>query len=217
MNTRRTLLQWLAAMPVAASLPVFAQQAGKDYKLIEPPQPTEAPGKIEVIEFFWYGCPHCFALQPSVKTWLKRKPADVAFTRMPAVFSQNWVIHARLYYTLDALGVVEKLHDQVFNALHVSRLRLNDLDSLADWVAARGIDRQKFVEAFNSVAVENRTRRAIEATRTYQIDGTPSVAVQGRYLTSPAMVFGETPVDYNRFWQVVDQLVAMARKGGPAK
>jgi thiol:disulfide interchange protein DsbA len=217
MNTRRTLLQWLAAMPVVAGLPAFAQQAGKDYKLIEPPQPTDAPGKIEVIEFFWYGCPHCFALQPSIKTWLKTKPANVAYVRMPAVFSQGWVIHARLYYTLDALGVVEKLHDQVFNALHVSRLRLNDLDSMADWVAARGIDRQKFVEAFNSVAVENRTRRAIEATRNYNIDGTPSIAVQGRYLTSPAMVFGETPVDYGKFWQVVDQLIAMARKGAPAK
>ena len=214
---RRRILHWLAATPLAAGLPALAQTLDKDYKLIQPPQPTDAPGKVEVIEFFWYGCPHCFALQPSLKVWLKRKPADVAYTRIPAVFSQGWVAHARLYYTLDALGALDKLHDQVFNAIHLSRLRLSDADSMADWAAARGIDRQKFLDAFNSVAVENRTRRAIEATRNYGLDGTPSIAVQGRYLTSPAMVFGDTPVDYNRFWQVVDQLIALARKGGGAK
>ena len=223
MNNRRRVLQWVAASPLAfAGLPGLsslarAQQAGKDYKLIEPPQPVEAGGKIEVIEFFWYGCPHCFALQPSIKAWLKRKPADVAYVRIPAAFSQSWVPHARLYYTLDALGEVDRLHDQVFNAIHVSRLRLMDRDSMADWAASRNIDRQKFIDAFNSAAVENRTRRAIEATRSYGLEGTPSIAVQGRYLTSPAQVFGDAPVDYNKFWQVVDQLIAMAHKGSGAK
>ncbi|MGH8619703.1 MAG: thiol:disulfide interchange protein DsbA/DsbL [Burkholderiales bacterium] len=217
MPTRRHILLTLAAAPFAAGLPVFAQAPGKDYKLVEPPQPTDAPGKIEVIEFFWYGCPHCFALQPSLKAWLKKKPADVAYTRIPAVFSQSWVAHARLYYTLDALGEVDRLHDQVFNAIHLSKLRLADRDSMADWAAARGIDRQKFLDTFNSVAVENRTRRAIDTTKAYNLDGTPSIAIQGRYVTSPAQVFGDAPSDMNKFWQIVDQIIAMARKGGAAK
>ncbi len=217
MHTRRRLLLTLAAAPFAAGLPARAQVPGKDYKVIEPPQPTEAPGKIEVLEFFWYGCPHCFALQPSLKAWLKKKPADVTFTRIPAVFSQSWVAHARLYYTLDALGEADRLHDQVFNAIHLSKLRLADRDSMADWAAARGIDRQKFLDTFNSVAVENRTRRAIDTTKAFNLDGTPSIAIQGRYVTSPAQVFGDAPSDMNKFWQIVDQLVAMARKGGAAK
>jgi thiol:disulfide interchange protein DsbA len=218
MHTRRRLLLTLAATPFAASLPAFAQVPGKDFKLVEPPQPVDAPaGKVEVIEFFWYGCPHCYALQPSLKAWLKKKPADVAYVRIPAVFSQSWVAHARLFYTLDALGELDRLHDQVFNAIHLSKLRLSDRESMADWAAARGVDRQKFLDAFNSVAVENRTRRAIEITKAYNLDGTPSIAIQGRYVTSPAQVFGDAPTDYNKFWQITDQIIAMARKGGAAK
>ncbi len=218
MPTRRHILLTLAAAPFAAGLPVLAQVPGKDYKLVEPPQPVETPaGKIEVIEFFWYGCPHCYALQPSLRAWLKKKPADVAFVRVPAVFSQSWVAHARLFYTLDALGELDRLHDQLFNAIHLSKLKLSDRESMADWAVARGIDRQKFLDAFNSVAVENRTRRAIETTKAYNLDGTPSMAIQGRYVTSPAMVFGDAPTDYNKFWQIVDQIAALARKGGAAK
>jgi len=105
----------------------------------------------------------------------------------------------------------------LFNAIHLSKLKLSDRESMADWAVARGIDRQKFLDAFNSVAVENRTRRAIETTKAYNLDGTPSMAIQGRYVTSPAMVFGDAPTDYNKFWQIVDQIAALARKGGAAK
>jgi thiol:disulfide interchange protein DsbA len=171
-----------------------------------------------MIEFFWYGCPHCAALQPSLQAWLKRKPADVDFKRQPAVFQESWVPLTQLYYTLEAMGLVDKLHHDVFAAIHEQKVRLQDPKVLQDWIASKGVDRQKFNDTFNSFSVQSRSKRAIDVTRAYDIPGTPAIIIDGRYLTAPSMVLkSDNTIDYDRYFKVVDQVIAMARKTHGAK
>ena len=187
--------------------------AGKDYVPVKPPQLTDNPAKVEVLEFFWYGCPHCDHLQPSLEAWLKRKPADVELKHVPAVFQDSWIPLTRTYYTLEAMGLVDKLHQQVFSAIHRQRIRLQDSNAIFDWVASKGIDRKKFADTYNSFGVNGRTQRSITLTRQYDIEGTPSLVVDGRFLTSPSMTLkADRTVDYDRFFQVIDALIAEARK-----
>lgn len=198
----------------AAAQPV----AGKDYRLIDPPQPTDSGKKVEVIEFFWYGCPHCNSLQPSLRAWLKRKPADVEFKRVPAIFQDSWVPLSKAYYALDAMGLVEKLHHDVFAAIHEQKIRLQEPKVLFDWVAGKGVDRQKFIDTYNSFAVQGRTQRSIDMTRNYDIPGTPALVIDGKYLTAPSLTLKpDKSIDYDRFFQVVDQLIALARKNHGGK
>ena len=186
---------------------------GRDYRAINPPQPTESGKKVEVLEFFWYACPHCNALQPSLRIWLKQKPADVEFKRVPAVLSESWVPLTRAYYALDATGSLDKLHYEVFSAIHEKNLRLQDPKVLFDWVAQRGVDRQQFADAYGSFGVQSRSRRSVEMTRNYDISGTPAVTVDGKYLVAPSMTLKpDRNVDYEKFFQVLDQVIAMARK-----
>ena len=205
-----------ATASLAAGL-ASAQAAGKDYQVLNPPQPTESTGKVEVIEFFSYACPHCHSLQPSLGAWLKRKPADVEFKRVPAIFQDSWVPYARLYYTLDALGLVDRLHHDVFAAVHNQKVRLQEPKVLFDWVASKGVDRQKFADAYNSFAVQSLTQRASEVTRRYNVPFTPALVIDGRYLTGPSMTSPGSSIDYDRFFRVVDQMVAGARKKHVAK
>jgi thiol:disulfide interchange protein DsbA len=191
--------------------------AGKDFQLINPPQPTESGNKIEVIEFFSYACPHCHSLQPSLATWLKRKPADVEFRRIPAVFQDNWIPFARIFYTLDAMGLVDKLHHDVFAAIHDQRVRLQEPKVLFDWVASKGVDKQNFIDTYNSFSVQSRTQRATDVTRRYNVPFTPAIVVDGRYLTGPSMTATGNAVDYDRFFKVLDQIIASARKNHSAK
>lgn len=192
--------------------------AGKDYVLIKPPQPTDNPAKVEVLEFFWYGCPHCNNLQPSLEAWLKRKPAEVDFKRVPAVFQDSWVPLTRTYYTLEAMGLVEKLHQDVFATLHRKNIRLQDANAIFDWAASKGVDRKKFADTYNSFGVNGRTQRSIELTRKFDIPGTPALIIDGKYLTAPSMTIKtDRTVDYERFFQVVDGLIAEARKSKGGK
>jgi len=192
--------------------------AGKDYRLIDPPQATDSGKKVEMLEFFWYGCPHCNALQPSLSAWLKRKPADVEFKRVPAIFQDSWVPLSKAYYALDAMGLVEKLHQEVFAAIHTKHIQLQDPKVLFDWVASKGVDRQKFVATYNSFAVQSRTQRSIDMTRNYDIPGTPALVVDGKYLTAPSLTLkADKSIDYDRFFQVLDQLIAQARKNHGGK
>jgi thiol:disulfide interchange protein DsbA len=214
----------LAALAVCLTAgTAAAQTAGKDYLPVQPPQPTESGNKIEVIEFFWYGCPHCNSLQPSLKTWLKRKPADVEFKRIPAVFQESWVQLARTYYALEAMGLVDKLHHEIFAAIHEQRTLdprtlAKDPKPLFDWVGTKGVDQKKFTDTYNSFAVQSRTQRSIELTRVYDVPGTPALVIDGRYLTAPSMTLRpDNSVDYERFFHVVDQLIATARKSPAAK
>jgi thiol:disulfide interchange protein DsbA len=203
----------VACLSLAAGV-ASAQVAGKDFQVISPAQPTPA-GKIEVIEFFSYACPHCSSLQPSLAAWLKRKPANIEFRRVPAVFQDSWLPYAQLYYTVEAMGLVEKLHHDVFSAIHSQKIRLNEPKVLFDWVASKGIDRQKFIDTYNSFSVKSLTQRAVETTRRYSVPFTPALVVDGRLLTGPSMTSPGSSVDYDRFFKVLDQMVAsVAKKTG---
>ncbi len=206
------LAVWLLAFAISAA--ASAQiTPGKDYHVISPPQPAESGKRIEVIEFFYYGCPHCNNLQIPLRVWLKKKPADVEFRRVPAVFQDSWIPLTRAYYAFDALGVVDKLHYDVFAAIHEQNIRLVDTKVLFDWVAKHGVDRQKFVDTYGSFGVQNRAQRAIEMTRNYDIPGTPAITVDGKYLISPSMALKpDNSVDFDRFFRSLDQVIAMARK-----
>jgi thiol:disulfide interchange protein DsbA len=203
---------WLLALTFSAV--ASAQLApGKDYRVINPPQPTDSGKRVEVLEFFWYACPHCNALQPSLRAWLKQKPADVEFRRVPAVLDKSWLPLTWTFYALDAMGQVDKLHDDVFTAIHEQKVRLADQQVLFDWVAKRGVDRQKFADTYNSFGVKNRGMRSIELTRNYDIPGTPALTVDGKYLIAPSMILKpDRTVDYERYFKVIDQVIAMARK-----
>jgi thiol:disulfide interchange protein DsbA len=212
---------WLRLVAVLMGLSVsaiaVAQVAGKDFQPVNPPQPTDSGNKVEVIEFFSYACPHCHSLQPSLAAWLKRKPADVEFRRVPAVFQDNWIPFARIYYTLDAMGLVEKLHHDVFAAIHEQKVRLQDPKVLFEWIASKGVDKQKFTDTYNSFSVQSRTQRATDVTRRYNVPFTPAIVVDGRYLTGPSMTATGNTVDYDRFFKVLDQIIASARKNHAAK
>lgn len=220
-----TFASWLIAIALALSAGATAAQpaAGKDYIPVNPPQPTDSGGKVEVVEFFWYACPHCSALQPSLRAWLKKKPADVEFKRQPAAFQDTWLQLAQTYYAIEAMGLVDRLHHDVFLALHEQRTLdarqlARDPKTLFDWVAGKGVDRQKFIDTYQSFAVAGRTKRTIDITRNYDIPGTPAIVVDGRYLTAPSMTLkGDKNIDYDRFFQVLDQVIAMARKNHGGK
>ena len=208
----------LALLGVGSAL---AQQlvAGRDYTLINPPQPTTSGNKIEVLEFFWYGCIHCYHLESPLKAWLKRKPADVEFRYVPAAFNSSWLPLARAFYALEAMGVAANYHDDIFSAIHRNNQKalLSDPRAMADWLGGKGLDKQKFLDTYNSFAVNGRAQRTTDVTRSYDIPGTPALVVNGRYLTGPSMMVGsDNNISYERFFQVLDQLIAQARteRGG---
>jgi protein dithiol oxidoreductase (disulfide-forming) len=188
-------------------LPLAAAAQPFQYGEINPPQPVETKGKIEVIEFFWYGCPHCYTLEPHIETWVKTLPADVEFRRVPAVFSQRWGHDAAIYYTLEALGLVEKLHRPLFDAIHQNNLRTDSEPALSEWLQKQGVDPKKFMDTLKSFGVQSKTRRAVQQTIAYKIDGTPAMAVAGRYTVSAEQ--GRTQ---QGMLKAVDTLVAKARK-----
>ncbi len=176
-----------------------------DYELIQP-QPIKTGDRIEVVEFFWYGCPHCNNLQPSLEAWLKRKPADVELRRIPAIFRESWVPHARLFYTLDALGEVGRLHQAVYRAIHFEREALTSASGTAEWAARNAIDANRWLAAYNSPEVERKVEESRAQTRAYSIQGTPSLVVDGRYMTSTGMAESMPAVI-----TTLDGLITMAR------
>jgi protein dithiol oxidoreductase (disulfide-forming) len=180
---------------------------GTDYTLLPQPRPTDSDGKIEVMEFFWYGCPHCYELHPRIKAWLKRKPKDVSFRYVPAIFRANWIPGAKTFYALDALGETDRLHDKVYEAIHRDKIDLTKDEVLFDWMAKQGIDRKKFIDAYNSFSVQNQASRSTHMSKDYSLTGVPAIVVDGRYLTSGKM--GGTPDDTIR---TMDELVEKVRK-----
>ncbi|HSA89629.1 MAG TPA: thiol:disulfide interchange protein DsbA/DsbL [Burkholderiales bacterium] len=196
-RVRRALVATISFAPLAA-----LAQRGPDYYELNPPQPVETTGKIEVLEFFWYGCIHCYNLEPKLETWLKTLPKDVEFRRVPAVFNERWGHDASIFYAFEALGVLDKVHRPFFDAIHRDRLRTDNWPSLSAWLEKQGVDAKKFEAAFKSFGVQSKTKRAIRLTTAYKIDGTPAMAVHGRYTvpSSEAML------------GTVNQLVAQVRK-----
>jgi thiol:disulfide interchange protein DsbA len=213
------LFLMLACMCLALPGTAAGLEKGSSYEVLAQPQPTDSKGKVEVLEFFWYACPHCYSLQPPLEGWLKRKPADVEFRRVPAVLDNSWLQLARTYYTIEAMGLVDKLHRDLFNAIHQQkalnpRMLAKDPAPLFDWVAGKGVDRKKFMDTYNSFAVTSRTQRAADLTRNHDIPHTPVLVVDGRYLISPSMKGNSGAngsVDYEKFLANLDQLIAMAR------
>jgi thiol:disulfide interchange protein DsbA len=153
---------------------------------LKPPQAVESPGKIEVLEFFWYRCPHCYALEPDLESWVKQLPRDVQFKRVPGILNDDWAIDARIFYTLEALGEVERLHRSLFDAIHQQggvRLHGDAFGKwVADWLAKQKVDMAKYDAASRSFTVETKLRRATQMARAYRLDGVPTLTVQGRYL-----------------------------------
>ena len=178
----------LLLMPLLsfAAAPVKYQE-NVAYERILPAQPTADPATVEVVEIFWYGCPHCHRFQPYVESWLLSGPENVTFVRLPAILNERWAIHSRAYYTAEALGVLEQIHPALFDAIHNKKLRLDTEASLTDFFAEHGVDRERFRSTFNSFAVNSKVSRARELTRRYGIDGTPAVVVNGKYRTGPGM------------------------------
>ena len=196
----------LAAAAFGLPGAVFAQgkkpEEGTEYLKLDKTVPVDAPpGKVEVIEFFWYACPHCNAFEPRLEAWLKTIPPDIAFKRVPVAFRDDFVPQQRLYYALEAMGKVDELHAKVFNAIHVNHEALNREELIVAWAGKQGLDPVKFKELYNSFSISSKARRAVQLQDAYKVQGVPALGVAGRYY-----VEGEQSL------QVVDYLVAEARK-----
>jgi protein dithiol oxidoreductase (disulfide-forming) len=199
---RRSIVIAVSLTPLAlASGRVFAQRAGA-FNEVKPPVPVDGDGKIEVLEFFWYGCIHCYNLEPRLEPWLKTLPQDVQFRRVPAVFSERWGHDAAIFYAFEAMGLLDKLHRPFFEAIHVGRLRSDNVQALNAWLEKQGVDPKKFNDTARSFGVQSKVKRAIRLTSDYKIDGTPAMAVHGRYTVPSSEAMLDT----------VNQLVAAVRK-----
>jgi len=207
MSILRTLLTLSTTLILGLISPAQAAEWGKDYVEIMPAQPVEVPrGKVEVIEFFWYRCPHCADLEPELENWIKRQPAYVVVRRQPAVLNDGWLPLTRAYYALEAVGQVERLHAEVFKSIHRERIDLNDPNTFFEWAAARGVDRKKLAEAYNSFSVSAKAARAKQLSARYKISGVPAFVVNGKYQTSAYLTGG-----HKELFKVLDELIEQER------
>jgi thiol:disulfide interchange protein DsbA len=203
----------LAAFFMAAvSFSTAAQSAGieegKEYVRLKNPQPTESGKKIEVIEFFSYGCPHCGEFEPILQEWLKKLPPDVQFRRIPVMFQDRWVPLAKAYYTLEALGEEARLSPAVFTAIHGKGMSLWQDQTFFDWAASQGLDRKKVEDMYNSFAITGKVNKARAAAGTYQIQSVPMVVVDGKFVTYRIPSHQAMPA-------IIDELIAKARAERP--
>ena len=181
-KTRRTLIAAFAAALAPVPLALRAQDDG--YTTLAKELPVDTKGKIEVAEFFWYGCIHCYNLEPVLEAWVPKLPADVQFRRIPAVFNQRWAHDATIYYAFEAMGVLDKLHRPFFDAIHKDRLQTDNPAALTEWLTRNGVDAKKLEAAMKSFAVQGKLKRAAQLTAASRIDGTPALMVHGRYTIS---------------------------------
>jgi len=200
-----------AALVVASAFGMSAQaaepaNAGQPYVELKSAVPVSEPGKIEVVEMFWYGCPHCYAFEPTINPWVEKLPADVHFVRIPAMFGGPWDAHGQLFITLDTMGVEHKVHAAVFEAIQKGGKRLTAPEEMADFVATQGIDRAKFLETFNSFAVKGQIAKYKELAKKYEITGVPTMIVNGKYRFDLGTSGGP-----EQTLQVADQLIAKER------
>ena len=208
-----------ATLAATAGLPISAAHAqgqqpkeGVDYLMLDKPAPTEtAAGKIEVVEFFWYSCPHCNRFEPQLEEWAKKMPKDVVLRRAPVAFRPDFEPQQRLYFVLEGMNKVEELHKKVFYAIHVEKQALNTLPLIADWAEKQGIDKAKFIEAYNSFPVATKSRKATLLQDAYKVDGVPALGVAGKFYTS-----GSVAQTMERALVVTDHLVGVVRTSMPA-
>jgi len=183
--------------------------AGKDFLKLDRPVPTDAEaGKIELIEFFWYSCPHCNAFEPTFAEWVKNAPKDVVVRRMPVAFRDDFAPQQRLFFTLEAMGLLDKLHAKVFQAVHVERLPLNTDASIQTWIEKQGIDKTKFADTFKSFGVASKLKRAVQLQNDFKIEGVPSLGVAGKFY-----IDGTLAGTMERALQVAESLLTQVRQG----
>ena len=183
--------------------------AGTDYMVLEKRASVEAPaGKIEVVEFFWYSCPHCNAFEPTLNAWVKGVGKDVSVRRVPVAFRDDFVPQQRLFYALEAMGLLDKLHGQVFAAIHAEKQKLARGDEIGDWVGKQGVDKTKFMEQYNSFSVSTKATRGAQLQNAYRVEGVPALGVAGRFYTD-----GTLARSMERALQVVEFLTGEVRSG----
>ena len=202
--------KFLAALMMLASAQVMADpQLGTEFNQTVQIIPTDNPAKVEVLELFWYGCPHCYALEPQLEAWIKKLPADVYFRRVPGLPRPDWAPMAKTYYALEALGLIEKLHGPLFDVIHKQRtLRPDDEAGAIDWVTKQsGLDRKKVEDAFKSFSTSTKLTKAAQIFRASGATGVPSLIIDGKYITSSSLVGGNQEA-----LNVADYLIANARK-----
>ena len=185
-----------------------APKEGKDYIKLGKPASVSAPaGKVEVVEFFWYSCPHCNVFEPQFEAWAKSQPADVVVRRVPVAFNASFVPQQKLYYALEGMNLLPQLHAKVFRTIHVDRNLLKTDDAILDWVGKQGVDLAKFKEVYNSFTVANQARKAAQLQNEYDVEGVPAMGVAGRYYTD-----GTKAGNMDNVLRVVNALVASSRK-----
>ncbi|MBX9799254.1 MAG: thiol:disulfide interchange protein DsbA/DsbL [Burkholderiaceae bacterium] len=219
-------MRFIQHLLAVASLSLFAATAGAsptapvngtDYRTLEKAQQVDSGKKVEVTEFFWYSCPHCSALEPSLEAWVKKQGDKINFKRVPVAFRDSFIPQQKLYYTLEALGWVNSLHGKVFRAIHVERQPLDTDKQIADFIAKQGVDAKKFAETYNSFGIQSKVQRATQLQGAYKVDGVPMIAIDGRYITSPSIVgasLGNRPeaILHEATLQVMDWLVTKSAK-----
>jgi thiol:disulfide interchange protein DsbA len=197
---------WLSALPAKAQ---WAFKAGKDYMVLERPVPTDVgPGKVELLEFFWYSCPHCNKFEPTFAQWIKEAPKDVTVRRVPIAFRDDFAPQQRLFYTLEAMDLLGSLHGKVFHAVHEERLPLNTEATILAWIEKQGVDKAKFSDIFKSFAVTAKIKKAVQLQNEFRIEGVPSLGVAGRFY-----IDGGTAGSMERALKVAESLIAQARSG----
>lgn len=181
--------------------------AGKGYKDLAAIQPVQDPAKVEIIEFFWYGCPHCYQFEPQIEKWHETLPDNVNFIRQPAVFSKVWGQHAKAYFTAEVLDVVDKVHGDLFHAIQVKKQKLTSEEDLADFFVAHGVDKAAFHDAYNSFIVDTKMRQAKSMGPRYGLSGVPAIVVNGKYLVN-----GKSAGPYGGMIKVINELIAEESK-----
>lgn len=197
----------LLALAASGAQAQSVAQLGRDYIRLDPPRAVTSGERIEVVEFFYYGCPVCYELEPTLSRWIFNAPGSVALRRVPVLSSDNWDNFAKLFYTLDAMGQLARLHWPVYDNFHFNGVKLNDEVVMARWVSHNGLDRQKFTDTYRSPEIQAKLASARAMTQSYEIRGVPSIVVDGKFLTSANMAGGT-----RELMLVVDQLVELARK-----
>ena len=183
---KKALLVFSILFVFAGTACAETYEEGKHYQRVDQPRTIDSD-KVEVLEFFWYGCPHCYSFEPYVNKWKQNKPGNVEFVRVPATFQPLWVLHARAYYALQMLGVGEEIHLKFFSEIHNKKNYMKTLDALTVFVQEYGVERSEFIDAMNSFTVENQVRKATKLVTDYNLKGVPAVAINGKYLISASM------------------------------
>jgi thiol:disulfide interchange protein DsbA len=210
---RRRFAVRLAAIAAATSLPLAASAQGapvegRDYARLAQPLPMPATGKVEVVEFFGYWCPHCNSFEPTLDAWSRKLPADVVFRRVPVAFSAPQEPYAKIYFALEAMGLLEQMHRKVFAAIHVQRQHLEKDSEIVAFMTANGVDGAKFSDTYKSFTVASKFKQARQLAEAYRIDGVPTLGIHGRFFTSPSLAGGA-----EQALRVTDQLIQRARQG----